>query len=219
MSRIAVPIRAVAVAALGVVLLVFAGGAASAAPSSQDTTWMAAAHQSNLTEIAAGKAAQQKATSQQVKDLGAMFIQMHTALDADLTAGAKTLGVSLPSAPTASQQATLNSVAATSGAAFDSAWVTSQIAGHRTTLAATQKEISTGSDPTVIKLATASAPVVQQHLTALLALPQAAPSSVPAGTGGQAASDRTPWVVALALVGLALLAGAGVGSVRRRQHG
>jgi putative membrane protein len=218
MSRIAVPIRAVAVAALGAVLLLVGAGTASAAPSPQDTTWMVAAHQSNLTEIAAGQAAQQKATSQQVKDLGAMFIQMHTALDADLTAAAKTLGVSLPDAPTASQQATLASVAAKSGAAFDSAWVTSQIAGHRTTLAATQKEVSSGSDATVVKLATAATPVVQQHLTALLALPEA-PSSVQAGTGGQAASDRTPWLLALAAMGAALLAGAVVTSSRRRQRG
>jgi putative membrane protein len=218
MSRTAVPLRAVAAAALGLVLLVVGAGAASAAPSSQDTTWMVAAHQSNLTEIAAGQAAQQKATSQQVKDLGAMFIQMHTALDADLTAAAKTLGVSLPGAPSPAQQATLASVSAKSGAAFDSAWVTSQIAGHRATLAATQKEVSSGSDPTVIKLATAATPVVQQHLNALLALPQAAPSSVQAGTGGQAASDRAPWLLALAAAGFALLAGAGVTAVRRRQH-
>jgi putative membrane protein len=219
MSRIAVPIRAVAVAAMGLVLLVAGAGAASAAPSAQDRTWMAAAHQSNLTEIAAGKDAQQKATSQRVKDLGAMFIQMHTALDADLTAAAKTLGVSLPGAPSPAQQATLKSVAAKSGAAFDSAWVSSQIAGHRATLAATQKEISSGSDATVIKLAKASSPVVQQHLTALLATPQAAPSSVQAGTGGQATSDRTPWLAALAAVGAALLAGAALTSMRRRQQG
>lgn len=218
MSRTAVPIRAVAVAAMGAVLLLVGAGTASAAPSAQDTTWMVAAHQSNLTEIAAGQAAQQKATSQPVKDLGAMLIQMHTALDADLTAAAKTLGVTLPDAPTASQQATLASVAAKSGAAFDSAWVTSQIAGHRATVAASQKEVSSGSDASVVKLATAATPVVQQHLTTLLTLPQA-PSSVQAGSGGQASSDRTPWLLALAAMGAVLLAGAALTSSRRRRRG
>ena len=38
-------------------------GTASAAPSSQDMTWMAAAHQNNLAEIAAGNSAQAKATN------------------------------------------------------------------------------------------------------------------------------------------------------------
>lgn len=203
MSRPTTIYRALAVAAAAAVSLLLGATTASAAPSQQDTTWMVAAHQSNLTEIAAGKAAQEKATDQQIKDLGAMFVQMHTALDADLTAGAKALGVTLPGAPSAAQQATLASVGAMSGAAFDSAWVTAQIAGHRQTLAATQKEISSGSDPTAVKLATASSPVVQQHLTALQALPQA--RTVQAGTGGQAAEGTTALPLALAGAGIVLL--------------
>ena len=50
-----------------------------ASASSQDRAWMIAAHQSNLTEITAGKAAQQKATTQKVRDLGAMSIRDHRA--------------------------------------------------------------------------------------------------------------------------------------------
>lgn len=217
MTRHGLGIRLMAVAAVSLGLVAGGAATASAAPSSQDSTWMVAAHQSNLTEIAAGKAAQAKASSQVVKDLGAMFIEMHTALDADLTAGAKTLGVSLPSAPSAAQQATLASVGAKSGAAFDSAWVTSQLAGHRTTLAATQQEVSSGSDATAIKLASASTPVVKQHITSLEAL-SGTPSAVQAGDGGQAATPAS-WVVAgLAGAGALLLLGAGlaVGS-RRRQ--
>lgn len=60
-----------------------------------------AAHQSNLTEIAAGTSAQAKATREQVKDLGAMFVEMHTALDKDLTAGAKALNVTFRRSPCA----------------------------------------------------------------------------------------------------------------------
>ncbi len=80
-----------------------AGGVAtaSAAPSSHDTTWMAAAHQSNLTDLAAGTSAQAKTTREQVKDLGAMFVEIHTALDKDLTAGAKALNVTLRRSPCA----------------------------------------------------------------------------------------------------------------------
>ncbi|HVD23916.1 MAG TPA: DUF4142 domain-containing protein [Lapillicoccus sp.] len=216
MSRPLTVVRALAIALAGLVLMAMGVGAASAAPSSQDTTWMVAAHQSNLTEIAAGKAAQDKASSQDIKDLGAMFVQMHTALDADLTAAAKNLGVALPDAPSAAQQATLASVGAKSGAAFDSAWVSSQIAGHRDTLAATQKEISSGSDPTVVGLAKAASPVVQQHLSSLLALPQA-PSSVQAGTGGQAATEPAPVLLALTVVGALLLATGSLLLKRRRQ--
>jgi len=87
--------RTAAVPALGLGLMAGGVATASAAPSSHDTTWMAAAHRSNLTEIAARTSAQAKATSQQVEDLGAMFVEMHTAFDKDLTAGAKALNVTL----------------------------------------------------------------------------------------------------------------------------
>ena len=80
---------------------------AAAAPSAQDRAWMVAAHQSNLTEIQAGQAAQQKATSDVVKEHGQLFIRDHTRLDASLQALAKSKGVTLPSAPNAQQRATL----------------------------------------------------------------------------------------------------------------
>src|SRR3954471_15689336 len=161
-----------------------AAPAPRAAVSSQDRTWMVVAHQSNLTEIAAGKAAQQKATSQKVRDLGQMYIADHTANDAKLTAAAKKLGVSLPSSPNAQQQAALKSVSAKSGAAFDSAWISGQITGHKQTLAATDTEISSGSDATVLSLAKATRPVVAHHLEELQAAGGGSVSSVGAGGGG-----------------------------------
>src|SRR3954466_9654806 len=60
--------------------LTFAGTAA-AQPTAQDSGWIVVAHQSNLTEIAAGQAAQAKASSAAVRDLGQMFVQDHTAMD------------------------------------------------------------------------------------------------------------------------------------------
>ena len=186
------------------------------AVSSQDTTWVIVAHQSNLTEIAAGKAAQQKATSQKVRDLGQMFITDHTANDAKLTAAAKDLGVSLPSSPNAQQRAVLVSVSAKSGAAFDSAWISSQITGHRQTLAATDTEIAKGSDAKVLALAKATRPVVAHHLEELLAAGGGSVSSVGAGTGGQAAFGETAPGLAFTGLGLLLAGAAGALVLRRR---
>lgn len=196
-----------------------AGSAAAAAPSQQDTTWMIAAHQSNLAEIAAGQTAQQKATSQEVKDLGAMFVEHHTAMDAELTAAATELGVDLPDAPTADQQAQLAAVASQTGAQFDAAWIAQQIASHQATLQATQLEVSSGTNPTVVALAEKATSIVQQHLTALQELSSAAgaPTAIQTGSGGQAATSSSSSVVAiLALVGVALVAGALLWSRRRR---
>jgi putative membrane protein len=206
---------------IGVALaLPAAASAAPAAPaasvSAADRTWMVAAHQSNLAEIAAGKVAQQKASSQKVREIGQMLITDHSANDAKLTAAAKKLGVSLPGAPNPTQRAALARVSAKSGAAFDSAWIASQITGHRQTLAATDTELSSGSNATVLALAKATRPIVAKHLNELLAASGRAPSGVSAGTGGQAAMTAT--APGLVLTGLGLiLAAAAAGLVARRR--
>ncbi len=186
-----------------------AGATTTAAPNAQDRAFLVAAHQSNLTEIAAGKAAQQKATTDVVRQHGELFIRDHTRLDASLQQVAKTLNVTLPTTPNAAQRATLASVSAKSGSAFDSAWLTSQLAGHKAAKAAGATELSAGSDPSVVGLAKTAAPVVQMHLTMLEQATGTTPTGVNAGTGGQAATApggiRTSWV----LVGLGLLAAAG----------
>lgn len=116
--------RVAVVATAGIGLAITVAGVAgtsttTAAPSAQDRAFLIAAHQSNLTEIAAGKAAQQKATTQVVREHGALFIRDHTRLDASLQQVARTLGVDLPGTPNPAQQATLASVSAKSGSAFD----------------------------------------------------------------------------------------------------
>lgn len=185
-----------------------AGATTTAAPNAQDRAFLVAAHQSNLTEIAAGKAAQAKATSSVVREHGQLFITDHTRLDASLQTVAKNLGVTLPSTPNPAQRATLASVSAKSGAAFDSAWLTSQLAGHRAAKADGVKELASGSDASVLSLDKAAAPVVQMHLT-MLEQATGTPTGVNAGTGGQAATApggiQTSWV----LIGLGLVAAAG----------
>lgn len=185
-----------------------AGATTTAAPNAQDRAFLVAAHQSNLTEIAAGKAAQQKATTDVVRQHGELFIRDHTRLDASLQQVAKTLGVTLPTTPNAAQRATLASVSAKSGSAFDSAWLTSQLAGHKAAKADGAKELAAGSDASVVGLAKTAAPVVQMHLT-MLEQATGTPTGVNAGTGGQAATApggiRTSWV----LIGLGLVAAAG----------
>jgi putative membrane protein len=212
--------RLAVIATAGVGLAVTAVGAAgastgTAAPNAQDRAFLVAAHQNNLTEIAAGRAAQQKATTDVVRRHGQIFIRDHTRLDASLRQVAQQLAVDLPDQPTAQQRASLASVSARSGAAFDQAWLASQVAGHRQAKAAGQRELANGSDAAVLQLARTAAPVIQMHLTMLEEATGIAPSGADAGTGGQAATApggmRTGWV----LVGIGILAAAGMLSVLR----
>jgi putative membrane protein len=204
------------VAALAALVLV--ASTAQAAPSSQDQSWMVSAHQGNLAEIAAGQAAVAQASTDTVRHLGQMLIDDHTTLDANLTAAATQLGVTLPGSPTPEQQAELASVASKTGAAFDTAWISSQIPAHKATLAAGATELATGSDPTVKGLASAAAPVVQHHLDELVAVAPdyGVPSSVSAGNGGQAARSAVPVGIALLAAGALALMLAAPSMLRRR---
>lgn len=211
-------VRRRAVTGAGVLLAaaVLAVSPAAAQPSEQDEGWMVAAHQSNLAEIAAGMAAEEQATTAEVRDMGATLIADHEALDADLVALAEELGVDLPDQPSPEQEAALTEVREQQGEAFDTAWIASQVEGHRTSLAAGQEEIADGSDEEVIALAEAAAPVIQRHLDHLLTMSGDAPGAVPAGIAPDGSAADTLGVAAIAL-GAVVLVGSAAVVVRRRQ--
>jgi putative membrane protein len=214
-------LRLTAAAALTVTTAAVAAPALAAGTASQqDSTWLVAAHQSNLAEIAAGQDAQQNATNDDVKMLGEHLVSDHTTLDRSVTTLAQKYDVSLPDAPNAEQQAALAQVKQKSGEAYDAAWVSSQLTGHLKTKAATEKELSAGEAEDVQAAARTATPVVQRHIDELRSIADdlglSTPSSVNGGTGGQAATETHRTLgLSLSVLGVALVGGA-VLLLRRR---
>lgn len=207
------------VTGLALAVAVMTAGPALAAPSNQDATWMKAAHQYNLTEIAAGSAAQSRAGSATVKALGAMFVADHTAGDAKLRAGAAKAGVELPTTPNTMQRAALKEGSGLTGPAFDAFFLSSQTMGHTKALNDTRTETTAGSDPTAVALAKANVPVISKHLRELQQAGSGGMAmAVPAGDGGQAARGDIGEGVALAGFGAVLVAASGVAVRRQRQR-
>ncbi|ADB31013.1 hypothetical protein Kfla_1919 [Kribbella flavida DSM 17836] len=203
--------------------LVVAGGTTTAtatgtAVSDQDRAFLRGAHQSNLAEIATGKLAQAKGSSDRVKDLGALLVSDHTKLDAALRRVAAAANVSLPTTPNAEQRALQAKLTAAGAGEFDALFVAGQLEGHAKTMAIGERELANGSDARVIKAAKDSAPVIASHHEKFMAAARSLglPDSVDAGTSGLAATaDNT---VPAGLVGLgALLAGLGAFLVLRRR--
>ncbi|GAA2901190.1 hypothetical protein GCM10010517_66960 [Streptosporangium fragile] len=161
-------------------VIVMLGGTAGAvtpppALNRQDKVFLARAHQGNLAEIEAGRAAQEKTVGQEVREsgeivreLGMKLVVDHVKLDADLRRVAGQLGVELPDGPSGEQRRQLDEVLAKSGVEFDQAWLAAQIAAHRQTLAEGRRELQKGSSPEVKQLAADAAPVVREHLDLLL---------------------------------------------------
>src|SRR5256886_1647770 len=126
-------LRLVLAALVGVVVVALAGpvgvahahGSAPAAThvSAQDVTFLKAAHQGNLAEIAAGHVALAKSHDAEVRRIATHLIADHLKLDAGVKQVAAAHHVRLPAKPTRAQRAALAAVARKSGAAFDHAWL------------------------------------------------------------------------------------------------
>lgn len=200
-------IKRVAAAIGAAALLLLQPTAAQAAPNRQDTAFLQAAHQSNLAEIAGGRIAQEKGVSQDVKDLGARFVEDHTKLDAAVQQAAEALGVDLPERPNSKQRAIAERYEATSGEAFDSLFISTQMESHMAAMSAGRAEIARGSDAQAKKVAQDAAPVIASHHEALdeAARELGIPGMIGTGTGGQAESSTlTAPVVGLVGGGLVL---------------
>ncbi|WP_170246871.1 DUF4142 domain-containing protein [Nonomuraea zeae] len=136
-------------------------------PSEQDKNWLRTIHQGNLAEVQEGRLAQGKGTTKEVKSIGKMLVDDHTALDTKVTKAATQLGVQLPTSPTAEQRAEMVRLQDATGKDFDLDFVAGMIKAHTAALAATKKEISGGASPAVVALAKSTAPKLQEHLTVL----------------------------------------------------
>ena len=139
---------------------------AIAAPAMTGDQFADAAAASDAFEIAAGKLAQTKATSKDLKDFGAMMVKDHTASTEALKAAAGKVEPKITPNPamTAEQDANLAALKAANGADFDSLYKSQQVAAHQKALGALQGYAATGGVPQLKDWATSTAPTVQKHL-------------------------------------------------------
>ncbi|WHU02790.1 DUF4142 domain-containing protein [Sphingomonas sp. NIBR02145] len=139
---------------------------ASGAAVMTGQTFADTAGASDAYEVAAGKLAAQKASTQALKDFGGMMVTAHTGSTAKLkVAGAKAAPAIVPNAKlSAEQEANLATLRDTTGADFDTAYKAQQVVAHEKTLAAVQDYAKNGTVPQLKAFAAEIAPVVQQHL-------------------------------------------------------
>jgi putative membrane protein len=125
-----------------------------------------AAASTDAYEIAAGKLAQTKATTQALKDFGKMMVDNHTESTANLkkAAGKATPAITPDATMTAEQKANLATLESATGADFDNAYKSQQLTTHQTALAAMQGYAASGDVDSLKDFASSTAKVVQTHL-------------------------------------------------------
>ena len=153
---------------LAAVTLAMVGGSAARAQtdtiSDQDKTFLKGQQETNIAEVALGKVAIERATTETVRELARKLLDEHQKVMELNRALATKLGLPVPDQPSAEQQATGEKIKAQTGAAFDAAYVAAQVEGHTKSVSKAQQEISSGSHPDVKAFATEYAPKAQMHL-------------------------------------------------------
>lgn len=207
-------------------LSVAGAGAASAAPalSSQDQTFLMANEQTNLAELTIDPLAEQRSQNSMTLDGAKTSMTDHTTAKNLVTQLAQQLGVTLPTAPNATQQAQAAQLQAASSSSFDLLYAQLQVAGHQLSIASTEKEISSGSDSQVVQYAKTYLPLAQKHLQMAQEEVRSLGGStaVSAGSGGTASTDGSSplgWELGLGAGVVAAAAGAvalGRGRLARR---
>jgi putative membrane protein len=181
--------------------------AAAAAPvAAQDRSYLSGIEQVNLTEIALGSRALALPDTDAITALAQMTVTDHEAARHKALALARALDVSLPTTAAPAQQQAIVTLDQATGAQFVLPYLQAQVAGHEAAIKATEAEINGGSAPGVIAFARAFLPVAERHLAMAqqdLDVVGGNPSSVPAGSGGQAATDSTSgWPPPMLLFGV-----------------
>jgi putative membrane protein len=140
------------------------------AASNPDASFYKNAAEGGIAEVNAGRLAQDKGNSQQVKDFGAMMVKDHSAANEKLQALASSKSITLPTSPSVGQMASKAKLDVLSGDTFDKSYVKGQISAHRQTVALFRKEISAGQDADAKAFAAATLPTVRAHLKAITAI-------------------------------------------------
>jgi putative membrane protein len=121
----------------------------------------------NEAEIKAAQLAEDKASSQKVKDLAQTMLTDHTDAGQKLTALAQQKGLTVPTDLEPADQKQIDRYSKLSGKKFDRAYVKTQISDHEKVLALLKTESSDGQDPDVKALADQLTPTIQKHLDML----------------------------------------------------
>ena len=128
-----------------------------------DQKFMMDAARGGMVEIQLGQIAQQKASSQAVKDFGKRMEQDHTQINKELADLAKTKNVSLPT-DLGNEKKSVDKLSSRTGAAFDKDYMRSMVSDHRKDIKEFEREEKAGMDSDLKAFVTKTLPTLREHL-------------------------------------------------------
>lgn len=146
---------------LGVAL---AAGQGEATQGPPDQQFLKEAAQGGMKEVALGKLAVQKASSEEVKQFGQRMVDDHGGANERLQKLATSKGVTLPEEMGEEGKALRDRLEKLSGAEFDRAYMEEMVKDHKKDVEEFTKAAEHGEDPEVKKWAEDTLPTLKEHL-------------------------------------------------------
>jgi len=138
--------------------------AASGQQNATDTQFVNNAAEGGLAEVQLGQLAEQKGSSQAVKDFGHQMVTDHSKANNELKSVASTMNLTVPDKMNAQDQALYGRLSKLSGAQFDREYIRAMIKDHRTDIAEFRREGERAKDVDVRNFVNKTLPTLEHHL-------------------------------------------------------
>lgn len=132
--------------------------------SSADSNFIKEAAQGGMMEVELGKAAQDKASNEKVKDFGKRMEQDHSKANDELKKIASDKGVQLSSDLDKKHKSKMDKLTKLSGAEFDRQYMRDMVSDHKDDVKKFQNEADKGKDADLKKFASQTLPTLKEHL-------------------------------------------------------
>ena len=120
--------------------------------------------QANMAEVQAGKVAQAKASSDEVKKFAQHMVDDHSKMLKEQETMAQSKGVALPKEASKAEKSALKKLQSASGAQFDKSYMQQMVKDHEKALKLVQDTAKSAKDPELKQAAEQAAPEIQKHL-------------------------------------------------------
>ena len=134
---------------------------ASQAPARDERTFVEKVAIGGIAEVHLGQLAQQKASSDQVKQFGSRMVQDHGKANDDLKRVASDNGIQMPGSLDKKHEKDLERLQKLSGAEFDRAYMKYMVGDHKKDVAEFEKESKSGKDTAIKDFAVKTLPTLR----------------------------------------------------------
>jgi putative membrane protein len=129
-----------------------------------DEEFITKAAQGGMMEVEVGRLAQEKGSTNEIKEYGRKLEQDHSKANDQLKQIAASKNVKLPTDVDASEKASVDKIRNLSGAEFDKAFLKMAVKDHKKDVKEFQKESTRAMDSDVKNFASTTLPTLQEHL-------------------------------------------------------